>query len=140
MTFSDTDLKLLESSYEKLRVGIAEHPDAFYEALFRHAPHLRNLFREDLTGQGMKFMTTLGVILVRLKDDDAVEEQFRELGAKHAALGVEAAHFAPMEEALIETIAAELGEEATPELEALWRKAFRKISERMIRRGGLPGA
>ncbi len=139
MGFSDQDLKQLEDSFEKLRTGIAKHPEDFYEALFAHAPQLKVLFREDLSGQGMKFMTTLGVVLARLRDEDAVDTQFRELGAKHASLGVHAAHFAPMEEALIETIATELGDEATPELLALWRRAFEAISDRMISRGGIPG-
>lgn len=139
MGFSDQDLKLLDESFEKLRTCIAEHPEDFYETLFRHAPQLRALFREDLAGQGMKFMTTLGVVLARLRDEDAVDTQFRELGAKHASLGVHAAHFPPMEDALIETIAAELGGEATPELLALWRRAFEAIADRMISRGGIPG-
>ena len=86
----------------------------------------------------MKFLTTLGVVLTRLRDEDAVDPQFQELGAKHAALGVRAKHFAPMEEALIETIRDELGSGFSPGLEALWRKAFRMIAARMIRRGDIP--
>lgn len=140
MTFSESDLKQLSDSYEKLKKCIAERPETFYELLFRRAPALRSLFREDLAGQGMKFMTTLGLVMARIRDEESVDEQFRELGVKHAALGVHAADFEPMEEALIDTIAAELGDEATPELKALWRKAFREISSRMIRRGGISGA
>jgi hemoglobin-like flavoprotein len=132
-------MKQLDSSYATLRAGIAAHPEAFYEALFRHAPELRSLFREDLEGQGMKFMTTLGVILARLRDSDAVDAQFKELGSKHAALGVSAAHFAPMEEALMETLGKELGTAFTPELETLWRRAFQAMAARMIRRGGISG-
>ena len=137
MSYTEKEMELLKTSYEKLRTSVALRPGAFYDTLFMHAPELRSMFREDLEGQSMKFMTTLGVILTRLRDEDAVDERFKELGVKHAALGVQAQHFEPMENALIETLRGELGASFTSELDALWRRAFQTISERMIRRGNI---
>ncbi|MEX0302948.1 MAG: globin domain-containing protein [Leisingera sp.] len=132
------ELEQLRESYGKLQDDVGRNPAFFYEALFRHAPGLRQMFREDLEGQGMKFMTTLGVILARLDDESAVDPHFQELGKRHKSLGVLASHFAPMEEALIDALRHALGAELTPELEALWRQAFEEIADKMIQRGGIP--
>ncbi|KIC33542.1 globin domain-containing protein [Leisingera sp. ANG-S5] len=136
---TDDELKQLQQSYTKLKEETGRSPAYFYDALFRHAPELRKLFREDLEGQGMKFMTTLGVIIARLNDESAVAPQFQQLGKTHASLGVLTDHFAPMEEALIDTLRHALGKEMTLELEALWRSAFKEISVKMIERGEIPG-
>ncbi|KIC26540.1 MULTISPECIES: globin domain-containing protein [unclassified Leisingera] len=136
---TDDELKQLQQSYTKLKEETGRSPAYFYDALFRHAPELRKLFREDLEGQGMKFMTTLGVIIARLNDESAVAPQFQQLGKTHASLGVLTDHFAPMEEALIDTLRHALGKEMTLELEAMWRTAFKEISVKMIERGEIPG-
>ena len=140
MSYTEEEMELLKDSYEKLRASVVLRPRAFYDTLFQHAPEMRSMFREDLEGQSMKFMTTLGVILTRLRDEDAVDESFQELGVKHAALGVQVRHFKPMENALIGTLMDELGTGFTSEVEALWRRAFQTIAERMIRRGNIPGS
>ena len=135
---TEAELKQLQESYSKLKDGAGDTPVFFYEALFRHAPNLRRMFREDLEGQGMKFMTTLGVILAKLNDESAVAAHFQELGKKHASLGVQTLHFAPMGDALIDTPRHALRKDLTPELEKLWRQAFEEIADRMIQRGGIP--
>ncbi|WP_368041105.1 globin domain-containing protein [Leisingera sp. ANG59] len=136
---NEAELKQLQDSYSKLKDAADKAPTYFYDALFRRAPELRQMFREDLEGQGMKFMTTLGVILAKLNDESAVSTQFQELGKTHASLGVLTPHFAPMEEALIDTLRNALGKEMTPELEGLWRVAFKEIAGKMIQRGNIPG-
>lgn len=139
MTLSETELDMVCSSLERLRNDFAGHPQYFYQALFRRAPELREMFREDIEGQGMKFMTTLAVIVSRLNDDAGSAEQYIGLGKLHATLGVASAHFAPMGEALIDTLREGLGRDFTPELEAAWRKAYDHVSSTMIRRGAIGG-
>ncbi len=140
MELTSAEHEMVRKSLDRLRSEFDGHSLYFYEALFRRAPKMRTLFREDLAGQGMKFMSTLGVIVEKLNDEDFSEAQYNGLGRKHAMLGIKAAHFAPMGEALIETLRAGLGEDFTPELEAAWRKAYDKVSANMIRRGAIPGA
>ena len=137
MTISTEELHAVRQSFDQLRDDLGTHSDYFYAALFRRAPGFREMFRDDLAGQGMKFMTTLDVILNKLEDEGEIAEQFQGLGAKHASLGVDASHFGPMEEALMETMRVALGDGFTPALEAAWRKAYRQVSENMIRRGGM---
>ncbi|WP_050929103.1 globin domain-containing protein [Aestuariivita boseongensis] len=135
MSLNSIELELLRNSYKVLSRDVETHSREFYEALFRHAPHLRALFREDLAGQGMKFMTTLGMIVDNLDQDDKNVEKYAELGELHATIGVKRSHFEPMREALIDTLRMVLGEEFTPTLEAAWREAFDQVSASMIQRG-----
>lgn len=137
MVLSETELDMVCSSLERLQTDFSGHPQYFYQSLFRHAPELREMFREDLEGQGMKFMTTLSVIVSRLNDDAGSAEQYLGLGKLHATLGIERAHFVPMGEALMDTLREGLGDDFTPELEAAWRKAYDHVSSTMIRRGAI---
>ena len=137
MTISAEELRMVQASLDRLRENFDSHSTFFYDALFRHAPQLRQMFRDDLTGQGMKFMTTLDVIVQKLDDEDQIAEQYTGLGKSHATMRVQAADFAPMEEALIETMQNALGDDFTSELEHAWRRAYAVVSSNMIRRGGI---
>ncbi len=128
---------LLKSSFERLQSDFDRFSTYFYEALFLRAPELRKLFRGDLAGQGMKFMTTLKEVVLHARDADSEAERLTELGSYHANIGVAAENFAPMEEALIETLRHTLGDSFTAELETTWRKAYVEISSKMIREGGI---
>ncbi|WP_171181496.1 globin domain-containing protein [Ruegeria sp. HKCCD8929] len=132
-----SDEVLLKQSFDRLQSEFDRFSTDFYEALFRRAPELRHLFREDLAGQGMKFLTTLREIIMHAQDAAGQSERFRELGSYHARIGISAKDFAPMEEALIETLADILGEDFTPELEQAWRRAYADISAKMIGKGGM---
>ncbi len=137
MGLTASELALIQASFDHLRRDFDRHSNAFYDALFRHAPELRSMFRDDLAGQGMKFMTTLEAIIQKLGDEEDVIEQFVGLGATHKSLGVKRAHFGVMEEALMDTLREALGEGFTPELQKAWRTAYEIVSANMIRRGGI---
>ena len=140
MTLTQEELALIRESLVALKPGYQTHSVTFYEKLFAQAPQLRSMFREDLAGQGMKFMTTLGVIVDKLHHESAVAEQYVGLGRKHASLGVEAAHFEPMREALLDTLRAAMGAEFTLEMEQAWRRGFDQVGANMMTRGGIaPG-
>lgn len=135
-----TDAKeedLLRKSFEQVQSDFDRFSTEFYEALFRRAPELRTLFRDDLAGQGMKFMTTLREVVLNTLDGAGEAERLEELGGYHAKLGVTAESFAPMEEALIDTLRNTLGDGFTAEHEAAWRKAYADIASTMIRTGGI---
>ncbi|WP_199709397.1 globin domain-containing protein [Rhodophyticola porphyridii] len=137
MSITSAELAMVRGSLDRLRKDFEVHSTNFYDALFRRAPHLRQMFREDLTGQGMKFMTTLDVIVHKLDNEDELASRYQGLGRSHAIMGVRTADFAPMEDALIETMRSALGDEFTAELEQAWRKAYAVVSRNMIRRGGI---
>lgn len=135
MTVTTRQAELIRQSFQALQQRLEPASLSFYEALFRRAPDLRAMFRDDLAGQGMRFMTTLGTIIGNLEDPEAQGDRFAELGRGHALIGVKAAHFAPMGEALIETLREEMGADFTAELEAAWRAAYDELAARIIRRG-----
>jgi nitric oxide dioxygenase len=110
MAIDPARLELVRDSFRRIRGNLQPPSAMFYDALFQHAPGLRGLFRDDLEGQGMRFMTTLAVIVDDLDRPEVLEPQLAAIGRSHAALGVRPAHFAPMEEALIDTLRAQLGE------------------------------
>ncbi len=114
----------------------------FYEALFRRAPHLKPMFREDLGGQGMRFMATLGAIVDNLHRPEhrpeAMADRYTDLGAGHRAIGVTARDFEPMGKALLDTLEETLGDAFTPEKREAWALAFAEFSHDIIERGEIP--
>jgi len=132
---TESEIALVQQCYADLRPHLEPTSLYFYEALFERAPHLRKLFREDLKGQGMRFMTTLGTILQDMETPEEGLVDYPELGKLHQTMGVRAADFEPMEEALMDTLRDKLGEDFTPELESAWRKAYRRFASRLIEEG-----
>ncbi len=139
MQLTDRQIELVQESFETL-MNSAEHASSdMYERLFRRAPHLKPMFRDDLEGQGMKFMTTLGLIVEGLRDPESLTAKLDELGEGHAVLGVKTEHFDYMGDALMLTLAAMLGDRFTPELESAWRQAYGSVSAAVIEHGHIKG-
>ena len=132
------EIARVKQSFEDLRPHHEPTSYDFYEALFRRAPELRDLFREDLKGQGMRFMNTLGLVLDDMEDPGRTTIDYAELGKLHTTLGVRQAHFEPMEEALMESLSNKLGEAFTQDLESAWRSAFEAFSKKLIEAGDIP--
>lgn len=126
---------LIRQSFQMLEPDrkVAER---FYERLFEIAPELRALFRPDMTGQGMRFMSTLAVIVQHLDDPAALEPYLQRLAQGHAAFGVEAAHFKPMGQALIDTMREALGERFPAGADRAWAAAYDHLAQRMITLAG----
>jgi hemoglobin-like flavoprotein len=135
---SQSDIERVKQSFDELRPYLEPTSLHFYEALFELAPELRELFRDDLKGQGMRFMNTLGLILDNMVDPEQTPVDFSELGRLHKTLGIRQSHFAPMEEALIISLREKMSDPLTPDLEAAWRDAYREFSQRLIAEGGIP--
>jgi nitric oxide dioxygenase len=139
MAPTERQLELVRDSFAELRKDPRPRFVEFYEAFFRRAPELRSMFREDdLGGQGMRFMSTLGVIVDDLNRPEALEDRLTELGQAHRAMGVKAAHFEPMGAALLETLENTLGADFTPEARAAWEAAYAQVADEIIRRGDIP--
>ena len=136
MAIDPARLDLVRDSFRRIRGNLQPPSAMFYDALFQHAPGLRGLFRDDLEGQGMRFMTTLAVIVDDLDRPEALERQLSAIGQSHAALGVRPAHFAPMEEALIDTLRAQLGDRLDADTAAAWRDAYGEVARRILAAAG----
>lgn len=135
MSLTDSQIEKVQRSFELLKERPEPASYEMYERLFARAPHLKPMFRDDLAGQGMKFINTLGFIVDNLRDPGALQARLDELGAGHATLGVKVEHFDLMGDALMVTLAHVLGDEFTPELETAWRQAYRAVSDAVIQHG-----
>jgi nitric oxide dioxygenase len=123
---------LVQSSFSKV-VPIAETAAGlFYTRLFEIAPQTKSLFHADMTEQGRKLMTTLGVVVNGLKNLDAILPAAKTLAVKHVAYGVTATHYKPVGEALIWTLEQGLGPDFTPEAKESWLSAYGALSGVMI--------
>ena len=139
MDLTDREIALIRDSFARLkadRSDVNPFGDAFYARVFERMPEARRLFRPDLEGQGMQFLTTLHVLVDHLDDPGRVDEELAKLGQGHAAYGVKDEHFPPMGEALMDTMRASLGSEFSDEAETAWRKAYEGIARRMIAAAG----
>lgn len=137
MALSQDQIDLIRESFDAIRKDQERRSLAFYEAFFRRAPELREMFRGDIEGQGMRFMSTLSTIVAHLDAPDGMQDRLAELGQGHRAMGVKRAHFAPMGAALIETLEGAMGDRFTPEMRAAWEEAFKDISQALIEKGGI---
>ncbi len=90
------------------------------------------MFRGDMAGQGMQFMSTLAVILEHLDDPQALRPYLEWLAQGHAAYGVKPEHFHPMGQALIWTMRETLGERFPEGADAAWEAAYYLIACEMI--------
>ena len=138
MALNPSDIDAVRASFQELRRTTEPVAEIFYTKLFDQSPELRSMFRDDLTGQGMKFMTTLGTALEQLGQPETLSSEMGQLGQLHATLGVRQSHFQPMEDALIETMRHALGDSFTLKLEAAWRLAFVELSQTLIDKGHIP--
>lgn len=109
----------------------------FYDNIFARDPSLRAMFRDDLEGQGMRFMSTLRTIVDAIGTPGGLDAAMGELGQTHRILGVRQDQFDQMEEALMDTFRQLLGDGFTAELEEAWRKAYAEIAAAMISKGGI---
>lgn len=104
----------------------------FYANLFRADPSLRVLFRGDLREQGAKLMQMIAAAVKLLERPDALLPVLRQLGARHQGYGVQPAHYATVGAALLETLAAGLGEAFDAPTREAWAAMYAIVSDTML--------
>lgn len=132
----DMQRQLIRESLGLVRARLLPASTQFYENLFALSPDMRALFRTDLAGQGMRFMTTLTTIAELIDDPDELAVEIDGLARAHRGIGVRAEHFGPMGAALLVTLGETLGPAFTCEVRAAWRAAYNDFAAMMIERGG----
>ena len=132
MTISPADAALVRTSFDHVWPVAGHDADRFYERLFEIAPHLRLLFRGDMTEQKGKFMATLAVLVASLDDMSNLLPRAGTLARQHVLYGVEEAHYALVGQALLWTLERELGPDWTPATASAWRRTYDMLSAYMI--------
>lgn len=125
-------IDLVRTSFARLAPQAEQVGMAFYANLFRRNPGVRPLFPAEIAGQSRKLMTMLSSIVATLDHPQRLEVMVRTLGQRHAGYAVEAAHYAQVGAALIETLREGVGADFDADLEAAWVAAYGFLSSRML--------
>lgn len=104
----------------------------FYGRLFEIAPHVKPLFKGDMTEQGRKLMATLGTVVARLDNLGPLLPVASALAKRHVAYGVRADDYAVVGAALLWTLEQGLGTTWSPQAAKAWAEAYTTLSGYMI--------
>jgi hemoglobin-like flavoprotein len=122
---------LVQDSFAKVRPIADTAADLFYGRLFEIAPGVRAMFPEDMRDQKKKLMAMLGLAVTNLHKPDTVVPALQALGRQHVAFGTQAAHYAPVGEALLWTLEQGLGPDFTPEVREAWTETYGLVARVM---------
>ena len=136
MHLSEAEKALIQYSYAFLKPEVERVSGAFYADLFNRMPKLRALFPDDMSGQGMRFMSAIGFVVENLDDNVQLNRHLNLLAKGHAPFKLRPDAYREMQEALIDTITEALGAKFTNEIELAWRSAFDQICDAMIAESG----
>lgn len=122
---------LVRSSFEPLKPLANSVAQAFYAQLFARDPALRALFRGDLAEQGERLMQMMGAAIQLLDHPASLRPVLLKLGQRHAGYGVVHAHYASVGAALLDTLAAGLGDAFTAEVREAWATMYAVVAQTM---------
>jgi hemoglobin-like flavoprotein len=126
------ELTLVQSSYQRLGLRRPAMAARFYQELFRRDPALRPLFTTDMAEQQVRFAVKLTQLVEALPRLDELLAHTRALGARHVGYGVRAADYQTVCAALLDALAAVLGEEFDPPTREAWVVAYNLVAETML--------
>ena len=125
-------ITLVQTSYQRLGPRRPDMAARFYQELFRRNPALRPLFTTDLAEQQVRFAAKLTELIEALPRLDDLLAHTRALGARHVAYGVRAADYQTVRAALLDALAAVLGEDFDPPTREAWTLAYNLMAETML--------
>lgn len=133
MSLTKEQSKLVKSSFGKIAPFALQAANTFYARLFEIAPETKDLFIEtDMTLLGNKLMQVIGTVVSSVDHIEGVTPSLRTLGARHISYKVSEAHYKPVREALLYTMATHMGTAFDDETREAWEMVFDMLIERMI--------
>ena len=124
-------IALVRSSWQQVLPISDSAAKLFYGQLFELDPSLRSLFKGDMIEQGRKLMAMINTVVVSLDHLGPILGAVEDLGRRHVAYGVTAAHYDTVGSALIWTLGKGLGEQFTPAVQAAWAEAYDTLASAM---------
>ena len=108
----------------------------FYGRLFQLDPSLRRLFsRTDMDAQRKNLMQTIAVVVKSVDNLEPLIPAVEALGRRHAGYGVKPKHYATVDQALLDTLQAGLGDAFTADAREAWGEAFELLAGVMLSAG-----
>jgi nitric oxide dioxygenase len=124
-------IELVQTSYTAVE-GLGDKAGLlFYARLFEIDPALRGLFKGDMDAQARKLMQMITVAVRGLNDVATLQPALAALGARHRGYGVLPAHYDTVAAALLDTLAAGLGDAFTPEVKQAWTDCYGLLATTM---------
>ncbi|MCQ4164886.1 globin domain-containing protein [Tahibacter harae] len=130
----EPDIRRVRESHARLTDPLA-FGTRFYALLFAQRPDARRLFPPDLDAQVRKLVDMLASIVGGLDAQARLQQEFAELGRRHAGYGVSEDDYDDVGSALLVTLREFLGDAFTPEVEEAWATLYGDLAEAMIAAG-----
>jgi hemoglobin-like flavoprotein len=124
-------IRLVRTSFERIKPLVEETAVLFYARLFEMDPTLRRLFKIDIREQGHKLMQILGYAVDNLDRLDDLIPTLRELGARHVEYGVKDENYDTVGVALLWTLEKALKTDYTAETNEAWTAVYRLLADSM---------
>jgi len=130
---NDNQITLIQDSFAKVVPIKDAAAEIFYADLFETAPEVKPYFANaDMSVQGTKLMTTLGVVVNGLRDLDKIMPVAADLAVRHVDYGVKAEDYEKVGASLIRTLEKGLGQDFDEATYEAWVGAYRILSGAMI--------
>jgi len=124
-------IKLVQSSWEKVKPISEKAAELFYGKLFELNPDFKELFPNDMVEQGRKLMAMINTAVNSLNNLEAVVPAVEEMGKRHVDYGVKDEDYDVVGEALLWTLEAGLGDAFTEDVKAAWTETYVVLSTTM---------
>lgn len=135
---SDTQIELVETSFEKIKISGDEFVASFYENLFATYPETKRLFGKiDMDKQGKKLLNSLILLVEGLRTPETLIPVLKDLGARHKGYGILSEYYPLMGEVLLDTFGKYLQEDWTAEVAKAWLDIYTNVSNIMLEGAGV---
>jgi len=124
-------ITLVRSSFALVRPIADQAAALFYDKLFERDPSLNAMFHVDMAQQGQRLMHMLEGAVRLLDRPESLAPVLTALGERHAGYGVLDAHYPTVGAALLDTLAAGLGEAFTPAVREAWAALYAEVAMAM---------
>ncbi len=129
---NETQIALVQDSFAKVVPIKDAAAELFYADLFETAPEVKPYFaNSDMSAQGAKLMSTLGMVVNGLRDLDKIVPVAQQLAVSHVAYSVQPTDYDKVGASLLRTLEKGLGEAFTPAVEEAWATAYTTLSDVM---------
>lgn len=125
-------IRLVQASYARVKPDATATAEAFYRKLFELDPGVRGLFHGNMAQQGERLMQMIGAAVGLLGRPETLFPVLHALGARHVGYGVQPVHHDTVGSALLQTLAARLGDAFTPAHHDAWAALFTIVKREML--------